>query len=318
MIDFRYHLVSIIAVFLALAIGIVLGTTTLSDVVLNDLHGRVNTLTEQRRDQRVQIDDLRSRVTKQNVFIQQLEPRLVHGVLTGLRVTVVSAAGTPTDVRSNLVTALRRAGAIVVADVRLAPAYVDPTEASALDDLATRLVVPGASVPPRATGPDLASAELAAVLVAKPGTRPASDDAVQTTLAGFQQGGFLTVEGTAASPGNLAVLLTPPAPARPSEDTAAAARVLVTLAAALDARSGGAVVAGPETAAVAGGVVYAVRRDGAASRAVSTVDSVELAAARVATVEALRDQLAGRTGAFGFAPGTTPLPAQSPAPTPSS
>ena len=41
MIDFRYHLVSLIAVFLALAIGIVIGTTPLNGPVLDDLHGQV-------------------------------------------------------------------------------------------------------------------------------------------------------------------------------------------------------------------------------------------------------------------------------------
>ncbi len=37
MIDFRYHLVSIVAVFLALAIGIVLGTTALNGPITSRL-----------------------------------------------------------------------------------------------------------------------------------------------------------------------------------------------------------------------------------------------------------------------------------------
>ena len=36
MIDFRYHLVSIVAVFLALAIGIVVGATQLKSVTVSD------------------------------------------------------------------------------------------------------------------------------------------------------------------------------------------------------------------------------------------------------------------------------------------
>ena len=35
MVDFRYHLVSIIAVFLALAVGIVVGTAALNAIVPN-------------------------------------------------------------------------------------------------------------------------------------------------------------------------------------------------------------------------------------------------------------------------------------------
>ena len=49
MIDFRYHIVSIVAIFLALTIGIVVGTTALNGPVLDDLRGRVNV---QARDKR--------------------------------------------------------------------------------------------------------------------------------------------------------------------------------------------------------------------------------------------------------------------------
>ncbi|MCW2530376.1 MAG: Copper transport outer membrane protein MctB, partial [Pseudonocardiales bacterium] len=37
MISFRYHLVSIIAVFLACALGVVVGTTGLNGAILSDL-----------------------------------------------------------------------------------------------------------------------------------------------------------------------------------------------------------------------------------------------------------------------------------------
>jgi len=43
-IDFRYHLVSIVAVFLALAIGIVLGSTELQGPVYNILSRTTSSL----------------------------------------------------------------------------------------------------------------------------------------------------------------------------------------------------------------------------------------------------------------------------------
>ena len=47
MIDFRYHLVSIVAVFLALAIGIVLGSTELQGTTIDALrrHARTRSAT---------------------------------------------------------------------------------------------------------------------------------------------------------------------------------------------------------------------------------------------------------------------------------
>ena len=49
MIDFRYHLVSLIAVFLAVALGIVIGTTALNAPILDDLAGEVAALAAYKR-----------------------------------------------------------------------------------------------------------------------------------------------------------------------------------------------------------------------------------------------------------------------------
>ena len=42
MIDFRYHLVSLIAVFLAVALGIIIGTTALNEPILADIENQVS------------------------------------------------------------------------------------------------------------------------------------------------------------------------------------------------------------------------------------------------------------------------------------
>ena len=57
-VDFRYHLVSIIAVFLALAIGIVIGTTALNGALLDNLKGSINA--PDRRQARPRDDDHRA------------------------------------------------------------------------------------------------------------------------------------------------------------------------------------------------------------------------------------------------------------------
>ena len=54
MIDFRYHLVSIVAIFLALALGIVLGSTTLSNSVGDTLRKQVSSATRSAQEARVQ------------------------------------------------------------------------------------------------------------------------------------------------------------------------------------------------------------------------------------------------------------------------
>ncbi|HEX4724042.1 MAG TPA: copper transporter, partial [Pseudonocardiaceae bacterium] len=47
MISLRYHIVSIGAVFLALALGVILGSTTLSDSLLSGISGQKAKLGEQ-------------------------------------------------------------------------------------------------------------------------------------------------------------------------------------------------------------------------------------------------------------------------------
>jgi Copper transport outer membrane protein, MctB len=312
-IDFRYHLVSIIAIFLALAIGIVLGTTTINQTVLRNIQSEVKRLSHDKSAQRQQIATLQSGSKAQQAYIAGTEPLLETGTLAGQRVVVIIAAGTPGKVHTGLLDALKRAGAVVSNDIGLANSFTDPKQVNTLDDLATRLVVPG-NVPAKATGTSLAAAELAAVLVTKPGSRPPSQDAIQTTLAGFQQGSFLSVNGTPGGPATLAVVLVPLAPSTPDDSTTAAGTVLADLAARFGSQAAATVVAGPG-AATHGGMLATVRSDRAVTSVASSVDTVDSPAGRVAAVLALRSALAGRRGAFGFGPGASALLPPGPSPT---
>ena len=62
MIDFRYHLDSLIAVFLAVALGIVIGTTQLNDPILTDIRGQVTALEQDKRALEDQTQQLQSQV----------------------------------------------------------------------------------------------------------------------------------------------------------------------------------------------------------------------------------------------------------------
>jgi crotonobetainyl-CoA:carnitine CoA-transferase CaiB-like acyl-CoA transferase len=72
-------------------------------------------------------------------------------------------------------------------------------------------------------------------------------------------------------------------------------------------------VAGPVSATGEGGLVDAVRGDQDLRRQVSTADSVELAAGRIAAVMALAEQARGGVGSYGVAAGAdAPIPSPSP------
>lgn len=69
MIDFRYHLVSIVAIFLALSVGIVLGTTLLEDPVIKASEGLANQLREGNNELRDQVEALQRREAGNDAFV---------------------------------------------------------------------------------------------------------------------------------------------------------------------------------------------------------------------------------------------------------
>ena len=122
MVDFRYHVVSIVAVFLALGIGIVFGTTAINRALLDDLDRNVKRLTAEKHALETQRKDLADQVGDADAWGKAVFPSLVEGVLTGERVVVVSAPGAPKSVRDDVVKQLTAAGATVSGRIRLTAA----------------------------------------------------------------------------------------------------------------------------------------------------------------------------------------------------
>ena len=77
MIDFRYHLVSIVAVFLALAIGIVLGSTELQGHTIDVLRATSDSQASHLNAAIAQREALSQQVTVNDQFLQTAEPKLV-------------------------------------------------------------------------------------------------------------------------------------------------------------------------------------------------------------------------------------------------
>ena len=97
MINLRYHIVSIVAVFLALAIGVVMGTSFLSKATVDQLKTQIRraetgidrTKAENRRLQR----DLERISDRQQVLTQQGSPVLFRNQLSGVPVLIIASAG---------------------------------------------------------------------------------------------------------------------------------------------------------------------------------------------------------------------------------
>ena len=136
MIDFRYHLVSIVAVFLALAIGIVLGSTELQGPTYNFLSRTTAKLQNQLDQASSQRDAAQQQASEDELYAQAVEPAVLRDLLTGQRLLIVTEPGAQSSVVSGISTAALDAGAKVTGQINLAPKFFD-TSGTTQDSLNT-------------------------------------------------------------------------------------------------------------------------------------------------------------------------------------
>lgn len=310
MIDFRYHLVSLIAVFLAVALGIVIGTTQLNGPVLSNLEGQVSALQEDKRTLEDETRLLQARLDDVGAFEEAVAPALVQETLAGRSVVlVVTDADVPVEVVEGVTALLGTAGATVTGSIRLTDAYSDPETATALQTYGTGPGVPPGVVLPDTEDPGALVAALLAQVLMVPVGGPAPDSAATSSvLAGLEELEVLSRGTTSVTPADFAVVLTAGGYTE-EEDAAERNATLLELVAALDAAGSGTVVAGDAASATEGGLVAAVRGDATVTGTVSTVDDVDTAAGRITTVLAVAAEGRGTSGEYGVGEDTLPIPA---------
>jgi hypothetical protein len=308
-IDFRYHLVSIIAVFLALAIGIVVGTTALNGYVVDDLRSRNGAVIRDKRGLEAEVRDLRNQVSKRDQFATVVGPAAVAGALAGERVLLVTTPGASEDVIRDLTELIGQAGGTPTGVLKIRDDLLDPTKSSVVDDVVAGVAPAGLTLPEGAPS-ERAALELAAATVSSPGTDALGSEAAAKVIGGFAGADLVDVQPPSGSssatlvPATMAVMITGGADGKALDDVGKQRQqTAMAILAALDARSEGAVVVGPVTAAGEGGLIEAVRADAALSRQVSSVDSVDKPFGVVSAVLALREQAAGESGRYGQGPG---------------
>jgi hypothetical protein len=301
-INFRYHVVSLTAVFLALAIGLVVGTAALNGPAVDGLKDQLSGLSKQNAQYRDQVNHLKDEANSQEQFANDAAPIMLDGKLRNRRVMVVSlpAAGKYVD---DVVNTLQIGGAKVVSRVEFEDKFTDPVNNAQLLDQAT-IIRPVAVTDPATTNTDgvaTSGALLAAVLMDRPQAIP--DDQRRTVLSAYTQGGWIVVTGDPAGPAEAVVVLT----GAPYVDKDATKRnaAVVTVVDAFD--KAGPLVVGSDGTGTDGNTVAAVRKDPALAKTISTVDNASTPQGRVVLTLALAEQLEGRAGQYGIRDGATAL-----------
>jgi hypothetical protein len=315
-IDFRYHLISIIAVLLALAIGILAGSGFLGGPLLADLRHRLNNIDDSNKALQSDVAALRKTTQNNQNFAQATEPWLVQRALAGHAVVLFEPQGTNTAASDGVVSAVVDAGGSLTATVDLTDKFSlsDPTS---LNQLA--LAVHSSSGSARKVRDQSAAllGERAAASSRAPETAPSkpSGDSqrLESLLGELENDGFVHTDrardAITVPPGALFVVLAGSVDKPPFAATA----FCLTLARSLASHSGTVLAAEPSDSSW--GFVSSVLSDAGAQNSVSTVDDAETVPGAIATVLALRETMRGRVGHYGFAPGADaviPQPAVSP------
>lgn len=112
MISFRFYVVSVVAFFLAIAVGLVLGSS-LDGRISDSLKDRLERV-ESNLDATVEVvDGKNNQIDQLTTFADQVTPYAVQNRLAGTNTLVVAQSGLKPDEVTRLVTALRDAGSAV-------------------------------------------------------------------------------------------------------------------------------------------------------------------------------------------------------------
>ena len=325
MIDFRYHLVSIVAVFLALAIGIVIGASALKPDVVKFFD---NASTREQRTistQQANIRNLENQLASNQAFAQAAAPRLLSGLLAGQQVALVTAPGADATTVNGVTAALKLAGAEITTQAALQPSFFDTSAGTqiSLKALAQQTAPPGlllqtTGVNPLIAGQQEAAQVLAAALVTKEGADLPADQ-VNNILTRFAQQGFLQLNpagGSAAThQATLAVVIIPGSPPAADANPANLALISVAEQLSLSSSSHGVVVASSLNGSGPGSAIDELS-SGSAGAQLSSVDNADKEVGQILVAQALSYLLTGHKPA-AYGTGAVPSPAPTPSPTPS-
>ncbi len=309
MISLRHHAISLAAVFLALAVGVFLGSGVLSDPLMSGLRGDKQDLNKQITALTDQRNALNEKLSATNDFDTQMASRIVRDALAGKSVVLFrtpDADGDDVEAMSRIV---GQAGGVVTGTVTLTQEFVDANAAEKLRSVVNSSIVPAgaqlstAQVDQGSQAGDLLG--IALLINRNPDVKPADDTQRDTVLAALRDTGFLTYSADRIGAADTAVVVTGGAL---GDDAGNQGSTVARFAAGLAPHGSGTVLAGRDGSATGTSAVAVARADAGMSAAVTTVDDISSESGRITTALALQNLIRGApNGKFGTGPGATSI-----------
>ncbi|MDZ4269549.1 MAG: copper transporter [Mycobacterium sp.] len=307
MISLRSHAISLAAVFLALAIGVALGSGLLSNTVLSGLRDdksemqtQIDTLTDDR-------NALNEKLSAAGDFDAQMAPRILRDSLADKTVVLFATPDAADSDLEGLTRLVEQAGGRVTGTVGLTQEFVDANSAEKLLSVVNSPIVPAGaqlntgSVDQGSQAGDLLG--IALLVNRDPKVAPVDDTQRDTVLAALRDTGFVTYGTERIGAANTALVVTGGAL---GDDAGNQGATVARFAAGLAPHGSGTVLAGRDGSASGTAAVAVTRSDAALNSVVSTVDDVSSESGRITSVLALSDLInGGKPGQFGIGQGAT-------------
>lgn len=311
MIDFRYHVVSIVAVFLALAVGIVLGAGPLKEDLGSTLTSQVTQLRQEKSTLRDQLKASQKMVAQRDTYAELTGAAVVAGQLVDKKVALVLLPGADGGLVKRTTRSLLGAGATVVTVVSLTKDWADPSKATERSEAVKPLARLVNIEPPLTSVRRLPGMVLARALYGSERGGKAKPEATVTNrqvLTGLKDAGLITFDPEQNSAVSSTVVISGSLP-DDQTDRSARGELYLELFSSLAGAGRQSVLASghgqTDSPAVADPIVATVRADAAVSALISTVDDVDLSMGQSTLVLALRGEYDGTNGHYGLADDAT-------------
>ncbi len=310
MISLRQHALSLAAVFLALAVGVVLGSGFLSDTLLSSLRDEKHDLYSQIDWLNDQKNVLNEKLAAANNFDNQLVGRIVHDALGGKSVVVFRTPDAKDDDVAAVSKLVGQAGGTVTGTVSLTQEFVDANSAEKLRTVVNSSILPaGQQLSTKLVDQGSQAGDLlgiAMLINSNPAVPPVDDPQRDAVLAALRDTGFITYQPADRLPAaNAALVITGGAL---GQDAGNQGVSVARFSAALAPHGSGTLLAGRDGSATGGAAVAVARADAGMSSSISTVDDVDTAPGRITAVLGLHDLLnGGHVGQYGTGHGATSI-----------
>src|SRR6201996_4727052 len=301
MISLRQHAFSLAAVFLALAIGVVLGSGFLSDTLLSSLRDEKRDLYTQINGLNDQKNVLNEKLSAANNFDTQLVGRMVHDALGGKTVVVFRTPDAKDDDVAAVAKIIGQAGGAVTGTVSLTQEFVEANSGEKLRTVVNSSILPaGAQLSTKLVDQGSQAGDLlgiALLINRDPAVATVDDSQRDTVLAALRDTGFIGYGNQHIGAANAAAVITG---GGLGEDAGNQGVSVARFAAALAPHGSGVVLAGRDGSAGGPAAVGVARADATVTPVISTVDALDAESGRDTAVLGAADLInGGRTGQYG-------------------